>query len=182
MRVREKAFRNTNRERKSLSGDTLCFQLHMHLSPASISLRTGLFSVENCKLSILTFILFPRCVQCHVRILHVVIHPEMRDLGQEVVSWVTQATRPYFVFCFSPIHFYKLLWLLQMTGKVRAEFRGVHKLELCSRRPSNCNIISSGVTSQSCFSESSSSLNIFTNDGEKELSIFFQTILPKSIK
>lgn len=83
----------------------------------------------------------------------------MRDLGQEVVPWVTQTI--FLWVPFPTIHFYKLLWLLQMTAKVRAEFRGIHKLELCSRRPSNCNIIrtEAGVMSQSCLSESSSSLN-----------------------
>lgn len=104
IRFKEKAFRNTNRERKSLSGDTLCFQLHTHLSRVSISLRTGHFC-QQLQAVYTHFHSVPRRVQCHVRILHVVIHPEMRDLGQEVVPWVTRAARSYFVFLFCPYIF-----------------------------------------------------------------------------
>lgn len=42
-------------------------------------------------------LLFPRCFPCHVIVLHAVIHPEMRDLGRELVLWVAPAAQSCFV-------------------------------------------------------------------------------------
>jgi hypothetical protein len=81
---------------------------------------------------------------------------------------------------FLPIHFYKLLWLLQMTVKVRAEFRDVRKLELYLWKPSNGNITrtESGVASLN----SVAAWAYLQMIRKRELSIFFQTILPTSTK
>lgn len=123
---------------------TLCAWSPMPLK-ACVNLpnRTCRFRVRDRGVAIPTLLFCSlkcsRCIQGHVKVLHVIIYQKKKNLGQEVALWETPAEQSSFTFIFS-YFFHKPLWWLKMTKEwkqmsAKRELSGVS--QMCfSKRPS----------------------------------------------
>lgn len=94
LRIKWNTLNNTNVERSKTTSQYSAFSPCLLKVFVNLPNRTCCSWVKDCGVDIPALLFcslkIPRCIQGHVKVMHVIIHPKMKNLGQELVLRVTR--------------------------------------------------------------------------------------------